>query len=1109
MENKKIKILVIDDNADNLISLRALIGDTFPEVVVLTAINGIEGIQLAKTDSPDVILLDVVMPIMDGFEVCRKLKSDSNLREIPVVFVTALKGDKESRIRALECGGEAFLTKPIDESELTAQIRAMVKIRKANLDKDNEKSRLALLVAERTGQLQAELWERKRAEKEILKISQHYQTIIEKATDGIVLLTKEGKMTYISPSAKKIFGYNLTNEIIGHPADLTHPDDLEMVLSNLAKLIENPSYCPTLQYRFIDRKGNWKWVESTFSNLLADPNVGSIVINFREITERKQAEKELKEADALNKSLLQTIPFGMDIVDENGDILFQNEIFQQILGKSTIGSKCWEVYCDSKQQCTACPLKNGIEIGTTKILEVSGVLGGKVFEIIHTGMIFNGKKAMLEIFQDITERKKAEHELKESEERYRRFISQVTEGVYRLECTPPMDLSLPLEVQVDYVYDNLLIAECNDSFMKMYGYNDRKDVIGKGHLNFHGGRNNPTNRELIRQLIKNEFRISGGITEELNAFGQPIIISNNSIGILENNKLSRIWGTQIDITEKVKADQLQQVLFTISNAAVTTNDLSELIEIISYQLRILLRSNNFFIAFYDENTGMLSTQQGKDEKDEISAWPAEKSLTGYVIKHRQSLLVNEDGKERLYESGEINRIGTASKIWLGVPMIVHGKAIGAIVVQSYNDPEAFNEKDKMMLEFISSQIGIAIERKKAEQELKEALVKAQESDRLKSAFLANMSHEIRTPMNGILGFAELLKEPDLTGEDQQEYVEIIQKSGTRMLNIINDIIDISKIEAGLMEIRNTATDINDQIKYIYTFFKPEVEAKGINLLMKTSLKQEDAIIITDREKLYAILINLVKNAIKYSHQGTIEFGYNLRQLTENKNIKELEFYVKDAGIGIPADRQEAIFERFVQADIADKQAYQGAGLGLAITKAYVMMLGGSIWVESDTGETSQITGSVFYFTIPYHNYSTLKIDKSAKHVGKTEKKLQKKLKILIVEDEETSDKLFTISFNQYSREILHAKTGLDAIETCRNNPDIDLIMMDIKMPVMDGYKATEQIRKFNKEVVIIAQTAYALMGDRNKALLAGCNDYITKPINKALLLNLVQKYFSN
>ena len=399
------------------------------------------------------------------------------------------------------------------------------------------------------------------------------------------------------------------------------------------------------------------------------------------------------------------------------------------------------------------------------------------------------------------------------------------------------------------------------------------------------------------------------------------------------------------------------------------------------------------------------------------------------------------------------------------------------------------------------------ERKKAEQNLIKAKEKAEESDRLKSAFLANMSHEIRTPMNGILGFTELLKKPELTGEKQKQYIGMIEKGGVRMLNIINDIFSISKVESGQMEVSITETNVNEQIEYIYTFFKPEVQRKGMQMSFHYSLPAKEAVIKSDREKIYAVLTNLVKNAIKFSDEGIIELGYNLKPVNkpvdnEDREPAELEFYVKDTGIGIPQCKQMNIFERFVQADNGDSRAFQGAGLGLSISKAFVEMLGGKIWVESEEGK-----GSTFYFTIPY-NTEQLKpaIIKNVVSDAKEEQKI-KKLKILIADDDESSAMLLTEIVRNYCKEVLYANTGIDAVKACHNNQDIDLIFMDIQMPVMDGYEATKLIRLFNKDIVIIAQTAYALVGDSIIAKEAGCNEYVSKPLNLALLIELIKKHF--
>jgi signal transduction histidine kinase/ActR/RegA family two-component response regulator len=409
------------------------------------------------------------------------------------------------------------------------------------------------------------------------------------------------------------------------------------------------------------------------------------------------------------------------------------------------------------------------------------------------------------------------------------------------------------------------------------------------------------------------------------------------------------------------------------------------------------------------------------------------------------------------------------------------------------------EKEKRADELFIANKELAFQNEEKEKRAAELIIakeKAEESDRLKSAFLANMSHEIRTPMNGILGFAELLKEPKLTGEEQQEYIGIIEKSGARMLNIINDIISISKIESGQIEISISETNVNKQIVFLYTFFKPEAELKGIQLSIKNSLPAKEAIINTDREKIYSIFTNLIKNAIKFTVAGSIEFGYE-------KKENCLEFFVKDTGIGIRQAQKEIIFERFRQGSESLTRNYEGAGLGLSISKAYVEMLGGKIWVESELGK-----GSIFYFTIPCNVESEEKnvIQDIVSDDG--EENQINNLKILIAEDDETSEMLLRMAVKIFCKEILTVRTGVEAIEACRNNPDIDLVLMDVKMPEMDGYTAVRHIRQFNKDVVIIAQTAYGLAGDREKAMNAGCNGYISKPIKKDELMALIQKHFN-
>ncbi len=393
-------------------------------------------------------------------------------------------------------------------------------------------------------------------------------------------------------------------------------------------------------------------------------------------------------------------------------------------------------------------------------------------------------------------------------------------------------------------------------------------------------------------------------------------------------------------------------------------------------------------------------------------------------------------------------------------------------------------------------------RKLIENELIIAKEKAEENDRLKSTFLANMSHEIRTPMNGILGFTELLKALNLKRDEQQNYVGIIEKSGIRMLNILNDIISISRIESHQIEVIVSDTNVNEQVEFIHSFFQQEAEQKKLVLSFKNELPAMEAFIRTDQEKLYAVLTNLVKNAIKFTQTGSIELGYEVKG-------NFIEFYVKDSGPGIADEQKEIIFERFRQGNESLKRKYEGAGLGLSISKAYVEKLGGKIWVENNAGKNGNASGAKFIFTIPIHSVKEKNIEIQMLQPDKSSKILTRKLTILIAEDDEFSEMLFTKLVEGCTRKIFKVKTGVEAVRTCRENPDIELVLMDINMPEMDGYEATRKIREFNNDVVIIAQTGLAFEGDREKSIAAGCNDSITKPINSTLLIKLITDYFGS
>ena len=364
--------------------------------------------------------------------------------------------------------------------------------------------------------------------------------------------------------------------------------------------------------------------------------------------------------------------------------------------------------------------------------------------------------------------------------------------------------------------------------------------------------------------------------------------------------------------------------------------------------------------------------------------------------------------------------------------------------------------------------------------------KAEASDKLKSAFIQNISHEVRTPLNGILGLTNLFVDPNISSLEKSEYIPFLNDSSERLLKTITDYLDISLIMSKTVDLNLKNINLNDEIHNISSRYYKSCKEKIILLNLKLPENSDEIIIKTDLKLFRTIFTHLFDNAVKFTPNGRITLGYTL-------NNSKIEFYIKDTGVGINEENKNDIFRFFNQADVTDTRKYEGNGLGLSIVKGFLLLLGGDIWFESEKD-----SGSTFYFNLPKEEVEednnlnpNFKINSSKLPV------------ILIAEDDYTNYIYFETLLKKYSSKIYHAISGLEAIEFCQKNPEISLVLMDIKMPGLNGIDATRQIKAFRNNLPIVAVSAYTMGGDEKLAMEAGCDSFISKPVrNDEIYLKL-------
>jgi PAS domain S-box-containing protein len=460
-------------------------------------------------------------------------------------------------------------------------------------------------------------------------------------------------------------------------------------------------------------------------------------------------------------------------------------------------------------------------------------------------------------------------------------------------------------------------------------------------------------------------------------------------------------------------------------------------------------------------------------------------------------LLDQDKKKNV---SLINRDGDKIQVLLNVSKFLNGdkKNIGLILI-AHDLTQLLHYQH----EIVEQNLKIIAKNEELQEINKKLLVsveKSNESDRLKSTFLANMSHEVRTPLNSVYGFSQLLLEEDVTEHERRNYYAYIINNTHKLLAIINDIIELSKIEAGELKVSYTSVSINKLLENLYVEMQPKFfgyDEKNVTLQLELPDNGSNIHVLTDEIRLGQILSNLLNNALKFTPEGLITFGY-----TVNNEKNSIEFFVKDTGIGISKENFSLIFERFRQVEEGLTRNYSGSGLGLSICKTLVEILGGTIWVNSEENK-----GAEFIFTIPLNKSTKQKTFGAS--INKMESYNWEGKNVLIVEDDEGYFVFLEKILLQTKINITHVVTGDKAIEAIKSESIYDIVLMDVHIPVIDGYEATRQIKLLRPELPIIAQTANAMDEDYRRAIDSGCDDYIAKPINKQRLLRLMNQYIQN
>ncbi|GET25254.1 PAS domain S-box protein [Prolixibacter sp. NT017] len=892
------------------------------------------------------------------------------------------------------------------------------------------------------------------AESALLESEQKFRKFFDTSLLGNIIALADHSFAEVNDKACSILGYSQAEFKVMNWNQIIHPDDHFELLFDVGQIFQGKKKEITREVRLERKNGHLLFGLVAITPLRNDAgHVYAILTSLLDITDRKLAENALKQSQNRLSSIFENAPLGIIILDGDGKLFMWNERFVSILNargeRIDMNYIARHMHPDDVNDAREALKK--LIVGRTDSLVMTKAYRLDKSETLWLKVTASSIKSdsndvqyIVCMIEDITTQTSISESLKASEQRFRSLFSHMRNGFMIIDV---------IKDKNDRI-ENFQFAEVNEAIEEVTGIS-RTQYAGK----------------LASTLMGRQSRYWFPYIEE--------ILKSQSV--IREEFFIKDTGRYLEITAyPLQGNQIAAILEDVSERKMTETSLM----VNEQKFRSLAENNQDAIIRYDSHQWVTYLNRQAEELFQLRLIDImSQPLPEKVWKKSQRKKWKET-LDYVLKSGESKHIET------------HHKRKGKRVIMLWRLTPEFSTNNKIISVLAVSRDVTLM--KEAQQQLLVAKEKAEESDKLKSAFLANMSHEIRTPLNGIMGFAELLKLSNIGEDEKQDFLENITQSGYKLLTIINDILDLSKIEAGQINIVRNRFSVNRMLNDLYKLFQPKLSLSNskVSMSVTTALEGHESFIYSDEGRLRQIIINLVDNALKFTEEGDIEFGY---EIIDHSQIR---FFVKDSGIGIPDDKRQAIFERFRQAQDTHLNKYGGTGLGLSIAKGFAELLGGTIDFTSEVGK-----GTTFYLTLPFpsgsdHNHENTSPDDLAfdpemyDWTGK---------KILLIDDDRSNFFLLRRLLKETGCHVDFAQNASEGLSNLINN-EYSTILMDIRLPDINGFDLTKKLRKEQNDIPIIFQTANAMEQDRKKAFEVGADDFLSKPLDFEDLFHVLEKF---